>query len=156
MRLLSLATVALAALSLCACGRSNPQPQTAMLIVPDSFVRPSSGRPATLAPVARGTIRLGEVDTSAPTSPGPPGPPTAVGGGPGAVDVAPASAQAPVAQTSVGPMSPTSVTGADSPLDNATTAPPAGGQPGNPTVTGSATAPAGPNTHGGTTSPAGR
>jgi len=48
--------------------------------------------------------------------------------------------------TSVGPMSPTTVTGADSPLDSSPTAPPAGGGPGNPLVTGSATVGAVPPT----------
>ncbi len=127
-----------------------------VVIVPDSFVRPT-GQPTTLAPVARGTIRLGEVNT--PDTLG--GPPTAIGGGPPAEGAAaptppPANAPTNAAQTSVGAMSPTTVTGADSPLDSATTAGPAAGQPGNPVMTGSATAPAGPNTHGGTPSPAGR
>jgi hypothetical protein len=54
-------------------------------------------------------------------------------------------------------MSPTTVTGADSPLDNATTAAPIANQPANPTTTGSAGAPAGPNSHGGVAGhPAGR
>lgn len=129
----------IAVVALVGCGTSNPRPQTATtVVVPDSFVRPAAK--TTLAPVARGTIRLGEVDTAS-------APPTAVGGGP---------ASQGTAQTSVGPMSPTTVTGADSPLDNATTAPPAGGQPGNATSTGSANAPAGPNSHGGTPAPNGR
>lgn len=149
--LLSAVTLTVAALALGGCGRSNPPPKTAMVTVPDSFVRPSTGRAATLAPVARGTIRLGEVET-----PGAP-PPTAVGGGPpSATTGAGADNAPPVAHTSVGPMSPTTVTGADSPLDSATTAGPHAGQPGNPTMTGSATAPGGPNTHGGTPGPAGR
>lgn len=147
--------VATVALAVSACGRSNPQPQPpTVVIVPDSFVRPSTGQPTTLAPVARGTIRLGEVDTPHSMDRAP----SAVGGGPPAEESG-AAAPAPgpnQAQTSVGAMSPTTVTGADSPLDSATTAPPAGGQPGNPTMTGSATAPAGPNTHGGTPAPSGR
>lgn len=116
-----------------------------MVVVPDSFVRASNranGSSAQLAPVARGTIRLGETDTAGAL----PAEPTAKGGGPAAES-----------QTSVGTMSPTTVTGADSPLDNATTAAPHAGQPANPTVTGSATAPAGPNSHGGVAGhPAGR
>jgi len=132
----AIATVALG------CGRSrDAQSPPTVVVVPDSFVRPSTGQQTQLAPVARGTIRLGETDSaSAPQTP-----PNAIGGGP------------PESQTSVGAMSPTTVTGADSPLDNATTAPPHAGQPANPTMTGSAGAPAGPNAHGGVSGhPAGR
>ena len=122
-----------------ACSRAEKPPRTQFVVVPDSFVRPAAAQ-TQLAPVARGTIRLGEVESSdtaytPPSAPPAPGaPPTAVGGGPPTGQ----------AQTSVGPMSPTSVTGADSPLDSATTAPPAAGQPGNPLTTGSANTGGGP------------
>lgn len=133
----AIATVALA------CGRTREvQSPPTVVVVPDSFVRPSTGQQTQLAPVARGTIRLGETDTAGAL----PTPPNATGGGPPAES-----------QTSVGSMSPTTVTGADSPLDSATTAPPHAGQPANPTMTGSAGAPAGPNAHGGVSGhPAGR
>jgi len=133
-----ISAVALATISL-ACARSSPQAQSPSIVVPESFNRPATDQRA-FAPVVRGTIRLGEVETAGTL----PEAPSAVGGGPAAESTAP-----PASQTSVGPMSPTTVTGADSPLDNATTAGPAAGQVGNPTVTGSATAPAGPNSHGG-------
>lgn len=123
----------------CSSGSQRPAREIQTVVIPESIVRPASA-PTQLAPVARGTIRLGEVDTPRTLEPSPaaqPGaaagpPPTAVGGGP------------PAAQTSVGPMSPTTVTGADSPLDAAPTAPPAGGGPGNPLTTGSATTGGGP------------
>ncbi len=146
----ALSTVALIA---GACGRSNPQAKTPDVVVPESFKSaPRSGNDrAAFAPVIRGTIRLGDVETAGAMTEAP----TAVGGGP-APEAAPAAPATPMSQTSVGAMSPTTVTGADSPLDDATTAPPAAGQPGNPTMTGSATAPAGPNSHGGVVGPAGR
>ncbi|MBI2394669.1 MAG: hypothetical protein HYV09_34190 [Deltaproteobacteria bacterium] len=124
----------------CSSGSQRPAREVQTVIIPESIVRPASA-PTQLAPVARGTIRLGTVDTVRTLEPSPAagapaggaaaGPPTAVGGG-------------PPATTSVGPMSPTTVTGADSPLDNAPTAPPAGGGPGNPLTTGSATTGGGP------------
>ena len=136
----ALATVALAG---AACSRSNTRTQSAVT-VPESFTRtPTAGRTG-FAPVARGTIRLGEVETAgAMPEAAPTEAPTGVGGGP------PATTGTGTAQTSVGAMSPTTVTGADSPLDTATTAPPVAGQPANPTMTGSAGAPGGPNAHGG-------
>jgi hypothetical protein len=133
--------------ALAGCARTQTKTTTSYVTVPDSFVRPSNGQTA-LAPVARGTIRLGEVDTAG-ALPTAPSAPTAIGGGPPASDNT-------KSMTSVGPMSPTTITGADSPLDGATTAGTAGGQPGNPLTTGSATLPAGPNSHGGTPSPHGR
>jgi len=144
----ALSTVALFA---GACGRATPPARTPDVVVPESFKSAPRSDRAAFAPVVRGTIRLGEVETAGAATEAP----TAVGGGP-APEAAPAAPSGPMSQTSVGSMSPTTVTGADSPLDNATTAPPAAGQPGNPTMTGSATAPAGPNSHGGVVSPAGR
>jgi hypothetical protein len=128
-----LAFLPVAAVAAVGCGGA-PRTQYVTVIVPESFVRPPNTT-AQLAPVARGTIRLGAVDTPSSLAP------TATGGGPPAEGTAGTPSAAPpgppMAQTSVGPMSPTTVTGADSPFDSSPTAPPAGGGPGNPLTIGS-------------------
>ena len=116
------------ACSACASAQKPACTRIETVVVPATYIQPEAN--TTLAPVARGTISLGSVETAS----GLPTPPSAVGGGP------------PADQTSVGPMSPTSVTGADSPLDASPTAPPAGNQPGNPLTTGSATSGGAPPT----------
>ena len=72
----------------CGCAQS-PRVRTVYqtVVIPESFVTPQSGT-TQLAPVARGTIRLGSVDTasSLPSTPAAPAaegqPPAAQGGGP--------------------------------------------------------------------------
>lgn len=136
---LAVLSIAISSVACGACGRAQPAPRTQIqtVVIPESLVRPTDA-PTTLAPVARGTITLGTVETGTAL----PAPPNATGGGPPAAGTP--GTPTGTTQTSVGPMSPTTVTGADSPLDSATTAPPAGGGPGNPTVTGSANTGGGP------------
>jgi hypothetical protein len=138
--------VVLMLLGAAACSRSTPAQSPPSITVPADFQAKSVH--STTHPLARGTIRLGESEATTAEAPAPAGnAPTATGGGPpaqpppvmtgpygapgggppannksasGTSDIAPIQGSQ---NTSVGPMSPSTVTGTKSPLDGSTQTP---------------------------------